>query len=51
MREKMKEAERECRWAKEGRVSAERREELARKRAEALESTSVSSVLEGLDGS
>jgi len=35
------EAERELRWAKEGRQSAERREELAKKEADALRSTAV----------
>lgn len=35
------EAERELRWAKEGRQSAERREELAKKEADALRTNSV----------
>ena len=35
------EAERELRWAKEGRQSAERREDLAKREAEALRSSSV----------
>lgn len=39
---KLLEAERECRWAKEGRAAAEKGEEFARRRAEAMESSSVS---------
>jgi mitotic spindle assembly checkpoint protein MAD1 len=39
---KLLEAERECRWAKEGRAAAEKGEEFARKQVEALESSSVS---------